>query len=151
MSLNISYFILHVKIANRKNKFQTIYTLKRVQNFVFSLILYVTFFTKIFLKFIMSLRRCEFLPLRFYLFLSIYLVFLPLLATKKLIRLASVSIISAVFWLRIISDRLLKNYQVIIIIWLAFLPLLRLGGGSHTDPPRIKYLKKPSLRAIKLK
>ena len=61
------------------------------------------------MKFIKPLRTYKFLLLRLQLFLSIFCNVLPLFATKKLMTTAPIHKIIAVFWLRIILDRLLKN------------------------------------------
>ena len=67
-------------------------------------------------------------------------------------------IISAVFWLGIILNRLLKNCIITLLllydyinIGLVLLPILRLREGGFIDTPRIITLKKPSIRFIKLK
>ena len=131
---------------NHKNKFPTIYFLKRVKNFVSSLI---TFFNFFFLIHHFSRKIWIFTSSILSIFVNLF-DFFTFPCYKKTNEVSICKIISAIFWLGIILERLLQNY-IKLYSYLPGVSSTKKVGGSHTDPPRIKYFKKSRHRAIKLK
>ena len=88
-------------------------------------------------------------------FSSVFWIYWPLLATKKVITSVNIyKIISVVFWPVIILDRLLKNCKKLYLYWISYSSSIRdyTGIGGHTDPQGINHLQKAQLSpTMKLK